>query len=263
MTEQERIDLDLVLEQLDMFKFGLFSVAANFNPKSSFSTVHISLEKICVEDRHIGTYFPSLFTFPPDVPEASVPLDNLYTQMKESVIWSPLLEQLVTKILGPLFTEITMDMKFQAYIKDLQSVSAAYIGMGTFNTWHGTPDMRIRDCNIVTIEEEEEEEDSDNDSTCGTPCTTSPGNSTCVEENEHISQLIAITVVASFTEHKSHPELNTLVPAILMDHDSFIVCLYDCKHDVLLISDPKNLSEDDGKLSRSGLLLLWVVIHHR
>ena len=64
------------------------------------------------------------------------------------------------------------------------------------------------------------------------------------------------------TQHNIEPKENSLVPTIMINSNGFKVCLYDCEHDILLISEVKNIAQQ-GHLSPSGILMLWIVVHHR
>ena len=50
-------------------------------------------------------------------------------------------------------------------------------------------------------------------------------------------QLIATTVVTSFIQHNRHPNLNPLIPAIMICVPTAQICFYDCTKDLLLLSD--------------------------
>ena len=76
-------------------------------------------------------------------------------------------------------------------------------------------------------------------------------------------QLISTCVISSFIENNLHRKYLSTVPAILTDLNKFVVCLYDCINDVLLISQSVDLnSKNRGQLSRSAVLFLWLVINH-
>jgi hypothetical protein len=45
-----------------------------------------------------------------------------------------------------------------------------------------------------------------------------------LEENIH--QLVAISITCAFTAHNLNERLNSMVPTILTNHNSFVVCLY-------------------------------------
>lgn len=141
-------------------------------------------------------------------------------------------------------------------------IQAEYIGIGSVNIWHGSPDLRVRGTNIVvrrTKEEEEEEEAEDEEGSDGMSTTIVRKSSMRVK---HLPQAISTCVTSSFTEHNLHPEMQSIVPTILIDGDTFRVILYDCLKDVLLISQPKDL-HTKGRLSSTAVGFLWLVINHR
>ena len=80
-------------------------------------------------------------------------------------------------------------------------------------------------------------------------------------EARNFDQLITTTIISSFVHHNRFGQSNPMTPSILIDNNDFIVCLYNCKTDVLLISDMISYA-NRGRLSTSGLLALWLVIHH-
>lgn len=81
---------------------------------------------------------------------------------------------------------------------------------------------------------------------------------------DHVSQLVTTCVTTSFIEHNLNSNLNPAVPTILFNKNSFRICIYDCKEDVLLISEPRLLTGSKyHRLSKSACLILWIVAHHR
>lgn len=63
------------------------------------------------------------------------------------------------------------------------------------------------------------------------------------------------SIVSSFIERNHHPDLNSLIPSILLNTSFFKVVLYDCNLDVLLLSS--------DEIKEEGVLMLWMVINHR
>ena len=56
-----------------------------------------------------------------------------------------------------------------------------------------------------------------------------------------INQFVATCTTSSFTNYNNNITSNPLTPTILMNHNAFHVGLYDCVHDILLISQPCQL----------------------
>ncbi len=89
-------------------------------------------------------------------------------------------------------------------------------------------------------------------------------------EPKDIHKLVATTVTSAFVLNNISVEkkfdLNSLAPTLLMDHNQFCVCLYDCVQDVLILSEPIQLFqmiERRKLLARSALLILWIIVNHR
>ena len=80
-----------------------------------------------------------------------------------------------------------------------------------------------------------------------TPLPSSPTLSTDFEGKKiqkiDRDQLVATCVVNSFINNKRNR-----TPAILINGKVFIVCLYDCSNDVLLISDTIEYVSETGEL---------------
>ena len=171
--------------------------------------------------------------------------------------------EICTEVLKPLCRaeELILEKKYESVLStaktDVTGLKAAYIGLGTVKTWHGTPDARVRGSHLVFQEvengESEESEESDAELSDGAIRRFSLKN---------FPQMIATCVVSSFTENGLHPDLPAIIPTILIDAHQFQVCLYDCQTDVLLISEPVGLATS-GHLSHRGMFVLWLVINHR
>ena len=91
-------------------------------------------------------------------------------------------------------------------------------------------------------EYEEYDSDGESDDTCETDGATSSVEAKLRFTDRNFSQLVATSVVSSFTESRLHLDQQPLVPTILVDLTQIRVCFYDCKLDVLLISEPKLLT---------------------
>ncbi len=132
------------------------------------------------------------------------------------------------------------------------------IGIGSMNTWHGSPDMRLvaatsNDLHVdVLVSSEGDEEDED--------------NFTDVEVKKDFhhsayrakSKLVGITVTNSFTNLNLHKVECTV--SLLMCHRRVQLCLYDCVNDVLSLSEECALVTPDGKTSYRGVLLVWIAL---
>lgn len=126
-------------------------------------------------------------------------------------------------------------------------------------TGHQTPDTRCRSSDSTL----------DINKGNGADGEESPGDSTSVEGKvvcklgKDMQQLVAQTVVSSFTERRLHPKMNTMVPSILIDEYKFSACLYDAENDLLALMQKMNWREDELRLSKAGVTLLWTLLNHR
>jgi hypothetical protein len=145
------------------------------------------------------------------------------------------------------------------------------LGMGSQDTWHGSPDMRatiyhasMTDCFHLPVEEvknEVENEVQSEDCDPGYYLYLEGKKCMLVDRDKVLSQVVVATVVSSFTHHKIHADV-TSVPVLLVCKRRVRVCIYDCIQDILLISSITPLLSD-GKLDPMGLLLIWIILHWR
>ena len=71
-------------------------------------------------------------------------------------------------------------------------------------------------------------------------------------KKKYLPQLVKTAVVTAFIESNLHPELNTMVPTIMIDTTHAVIALYCTKHDLLFISDKFSWRIDD-KFNLSGI----------
>ena len=184
-------------------------------------------------------------------------------------------------VLIPLFGGIELEKGYGPFLTKvgkLTSCTVKSLGIGSVNTWHGQSELRIQGCDAISTPyclndedevydevyegyEDEDEGDEDEDEVDEARLPHVNGKLK-IKERRHLAQLVATCVVNSFLERNLHPDVNPMVPTILFNRTAFLICLFDCKNDVLLISDPKLLSTRGG-ISRTAVLLLWLVVNHR
>ena len=258
-------------------------MTSDFRPKSSFSRVEFVLGVHSDGRRQLALHFNTLFKVEakPEFDEALKFIRNSRKHLWPSFHPDPnfrfnpdpnfkqseknLMLDVSSEILVPLCKEVTLEKTMRPMMAGIKMAGIKFskIRLGTLDTWHGTPDMRVRGgVHLVHQKVEEGEDtlaitavDSDYES------VSSDGMTTTIEDST-LPQVVATCVVSSFTESSLHPDKPALVPTILIDEERFRVCLYDCKKDVLLISNAKSLSTKGG-LSQSGMALLWVVLNYR
>ena len=193
---------------------------------------------------------------------------------------------ITSQILVHLSPEVTMEKRYSKILSSLVSsnpalalpktLTTAPLGMGKKEAWHGTIDTRARGGVVICQGEEGEEleyqsegEDDEGGTSEGGTSEGEHSDGTTVNlegkvkfKISNLPQVVAICVVSSFTENANHPDMLALIPTILIDKASFRICLYDCRKDVLLISNKKALSTN-GHLSQSRIALIWAVLNHR
>ena len=149
-----------------------------------------------------------------------------------------------------------------------KTVRVSCLGLGTLETWHGYPDARVR---ATSMETEVLSPSLDPDASCGRASPTSSIGDTCIIDGKknkfNLHQLICTCVVSSFTERNLHGHLSSMIPTVMIAPLTLKICLYDSVQDVLLISNDIDwMTKDEGEGCRiidTGLILLWMTIHHR
>ena len=287
-----------VWEQIKDLPFYLCHVTLPFNP---FSQVDLALEAyetplkeiIVVRTRQLFQFDEELLLTPDKRPEnVNKAFTSLLSFLERcrSTPWPPShakpykeVEQfldIATHLLYPLCSEVILENRYRTKLGCGNTfLTTAPIGIGSVDTWHGSPDARVRECPVLLSHAcSPTEEDGDGEEPAeGSKYGSEEGASTSEESEgtptpveakqrcstwEHGPQVVSICVTSSFTEHTLHPKKNPCVPTILIDLHTISVCLYDCQHDVLLMSAAKPLSSR-GFISRSGSLLLWLTLNHR
>jgi hypothetical protein len=171
-------------------------------------------------------------------------------------------------ILVPLCNEVILEWKYREDLAKMpqrpSTLTYGHLGLGTSDTWHGTPDIRVRagEVNFLYGGKGEGDAGTESESDAESDGMTTPieGKSVCREA--WLPQVVAMTVVASFTEHNLHPNSSAMVPSILISKHTFRVCLYHCEKDILLLSSEVSFSTKEH-LSQSAMALLWAVFNHR
>lgn len=96
--------------------------------------------------------------------------------------------------------------------------------------------------NLVWLNASENPEDeflvtegSDDESDDGSDGTATNLEGKLDKKEANLMQLVGTSVVSSFTAKSCHPDKLAMVPTTLIDHNQFLVCLYHCEKDALII----------------------------
>ncbi len=282
-------ELRYIWNEAKEINFEVFKITGSFNTKSSFSSLDLIWERY-YKQGYLAVKCQYLFNFNPDeLPEGIEDTSQYITSGCKLVQWPPsipfrseedCLLALHKNLLTPLCRADEVIVEKKKKFGDA-GIRANHIGMGSSNTWHGSPDARVRGCELVLMktgcDDDDEYDDDDDDEEEGS-CSSSDSETTLVSSDrvttnievkkrakfeDNFSQLVSTCVVSSFTEHHVHPSKNTMVPTILIDQSVIRVCLYDCINDILLVSQPRLLSHKNTRLSTTAVFLTWLVINHR
>ncbi len=186
--------------------------------------------------------------------DKSIRLDN-----DEESIEYP--HEYVDKIFQYIASSITLEPRIHHVWVDSvfyknDKVVCGNLGMGcNESTWYGTVDGRLRG----------QDPDGGSISLIARDEVESDGSSMVFEikrKSRHLSRAIGSVVLSSFVEHNLHKDLNSLVPLFLLNSQSLQILMYDCKADVLLISD-KFFFRENYEVNKGFILLLFIFINHR
>lgn len=200
-----------------------------------------------------------------------------------SILENVVLKELVANVLFRLSTETIFEKKHKTWLElvfgEESPIKVGNLGMGSKTsgreTWYDMPDSRLRGCSppcacdsgSPPCDNGSPPLDSDvNVIGHDEPSAETDGTSTNTEfkvRAEGLSRCVATAVIASFTEKRLHPHKNAMVPTILINSRTVRIILYDCKEDVLLVSDEVDLFTDNGKVDHVAILFLWFFINHR
>lgn len=129
--------------------------------------------------------------------------------------------------------------------------------IGNLKVWHGSVDIIIK--NDLVVENLEKEQDS-------------PGGKSPVEvkmKSDNLSrnpQLVSETIVFSFLQKRTHPELsNFLIPCVGFNSSAMLLMFYDSEHDVFLESSliPLFSSTCKNMFSVEAILVTWLAVNYK
>lgn len=143
---------------------------------------------------------------------------------------------------------------------DTDKIKVNHLGMGVAETWRGVPDSRIRGFSLnseVPLLSSKKYANPDSNGT-STICEAKLK----IDKEQHFAQLVKTVVVSAFIEHNLHPDLNTTIPAILVDDKQAVVALYCVKEDLLLLSEV--FCWRKGRFfNLPEISFIWAIINHR
>jgi hypothetical protein len=288
MMELDQEYITSMIAEFAIHKFIVYKITKNFNPTTAFRESRFKVEKA-------DGYFKFSDMFDTDkmkslTTELTDSFKHVFKVMKNAhgITMTKLLQKdryeknmlvdLAKKWLLPVFKKVTFETGYKDYVKGTAGLVAENTGLGSKNTFHGMPDMLLNGVYILASEEHlsADAEDEDDASGCSSltsspaPGTSSEGLMMYVEGKKAIAsagkhQLFSIAVTSSFTNYNNCPSSNPMSPTVLLNTTKFQVCLFDCKHDLLLLSEPYPLvtTGRSKTLNPSATLLLWMVVNHR
>ena len=242
-------------------------VISQFNSFQSFSNVgELGLQTVKRQDS--GRYiipFPILF----DVEKLDMSECLTLKPFCDPVGWEvssaereiEVLKSFANNCLKPIFGEnsVTFENKYQEELRQ-EGFKVERIAFGNADTWHGSPDLRIDQVYVVSTGDGDDEIES----------VSVEGKSSM--KDKHINQVVATTITSSFISYNIaaakplNPEktINSMLPCILVNTTTFLICMYDCVSDILLISTAINLHEaSTNLLDLHAMQVLYMVVNHQ
>jgi len=277
-AEERAYSLDDLVTNVKDVSFYFYQVTENFNPTSSFSRIELNMAPFkSIDGAHIGIKAEELYK----LNQITITGENRdaihFISTCKDIPWPPVTPtsehaafiEISRKIFAPITgnNEVILDRTYRSYLKDLgtnSGLTSDSIGCGSSDTWHGSPDARVRGTEVIGHDFIDADDGSDKDEEISdTRNDISTGTTKLRSQTKHLQQLVATCVVYSFIENNLHKQLPSIVPCILIDPNGFSICFYDCIDDILLISQIVQLQSTTNSLSSSAVLLLWLTINHR
>ena len=140
--------------------------------------------------------------------------------------------------------------------------------LGSRQTWHGELDL----CAVgvgLTAAIPDRSGDSDMIDDDGEDSQGKRTNLEFIMDWKAHSHAIAQAIVFGFTEFNRHRDLSSLIPTVLLNHECFLVLIYDPVTDSLMgPRNPvyyinKNITEETDPRRYLGIFFLWLVLNHR
>lgn len=259
--------------------FIVYRIIEPYGLRDTFSSVRFDITPVDadVKGASTGISFANLFVTDEACPYPeleTISASNDHLRENESFF------ETVDCIVRHLSDTVTLNREYTSIVKknyeydESTNVSVGNLALGWTSTWHGEPDARVRakanrstiisTVNIVNGDESSESSDCEEAISSG---DESDGNTIVIEaklkiSSQNLSQLIALSIVNSFTEHNIHPAMNSIVPSLLLNGHFMVICLYDCVNDILMLSQ-ELVFRGPGGINKETVAMMWLVINHR
>ena len=228
-----------------------------------------------------------------------------WTKPNKKTYEKDVMVKVAQQLFVPLIGEVVFEPDYKDHVKGIAGLTTDMIGIGSKETFHGTLDARVNGtlCLFVPGDDDDDDDDEEEETSSGfgsngkdqqlvsifftilflassvptesVSSAPAPPMWTYIEGKraigpEHIHKLVATAITSSFVLHNISESqnlgYNSLSPTLLINHDKFYVCLFDCVKDILIISEPMVLTElrDSRKyLARRAMLAIWIIVNHR
>ena len=271
-------------ERIGSTKFYLLKLKVPaFLPNATFSKTDLPVQAIKTGDSGFSVFTRAwrIFNLPKELKVQHI--EEFLSPQKGWNCPAELERFMMRHLARHLFTyicrDVCVDERYELFMKQ-EGIKCKALGMGSQNTLHGTPDMRVwgehvgNETDVIVCSgketapawDEERDVDPALDDEQNVDESRSDGTSTSIEckwKNNlkgNLSQVVATCVTAAFTQRTRHKV--SAVPVILISPEKFQVIIYDCVSDLLLTTDEIPLVENNT-LIPSSIYLLYVVVNHR
>ena len=222
-----------------------------------------------------GGHIERLYRFLNDY-EAKERNVTLFTELRNAENEGQVSEILAGDLIKPLAGDFIVGKgTYAGWKKKQERVTIMTLGLGQPEIWHGYLDLvavplalqsqstvpvsvaSVDDDQLSSKAGDQQSSDSEDDENC------------CVEVkrgkvSKFVQQIIGETVCFSFVlrnKNKNKHLTKSMVPGLIISSSQFLVVLYDCENDVLLVSDIITWAKG-GVVHRAGIIALWAVLHH-
>ena len=169
-------------------RFFFLKVCSTFNPTSTLSEVDLEVVPATQKGHNLVVSAKKLFAF--ERLEAKPEYEQAFKYIKNcnSKPWPPhglnsksLEKELVVALCQNIFVPLSrldsvlLEKGYTSVLSALgpdgAGLKASDLGIGTLKTWHGTPDVRVRGTEILSLNTSEDEKEDDDDAECSNTAT--------------------------------------------------------------------------------------------
>lgn len=129
-----------IIQRLDV-KMRICKITENFNPTLSFSdsglSIHVSRHYV-----ELSAMLDNTKLLNDDIPKTFTSQEKI--NFENTAGYETTVVMNLAKVLSKISSDVVLESKYKKIMDTTNIVKVERLGMGSLNTWHGTPDIRVR-----------------------------------------------------------------------------------------------------------------------